>query len=399
MRRLFFVLMLAAAQPSASQPSAFEAPADLFYLHPLVNYANPVRWQSAFERERVAAGGMRITVGSISTKDFATTARVELVEPAHERLRFLFRFDWDESPHVDGGERQPWFGLEFQAVSTRFGDVGVEMLVHPASDKADLDVMPGLLWTNASRRNYLRLGWRRDDGVYEDKNELGGRQSATAAGPQWAVHAEAGRFAFAGEGTWLSSVQRTYPDAERSPDLWFFGERRRWSSHAVRYDFRNRRIELRFEHRDFERVERTQTGLGDARQESFWRHVRLAWEEDFGAIWRARASVHRLHYDNAFLSVEHRRRENMGSVFVARHVGQGNWIDLGWMSTDFEWTSDRDGSVYGRDQSGLASKIAVGWTIEFYRKGQGPAWVRALISHEPDPQQFGGANVQASMTF
>ena len=395
---LVWLLAPGAVVPARAQPSAFEAPADLFYLHPLVNYAHPVRWQVTWERERLARGGMQVTVGSISTKDFATLARIELVEPATDRLRFLYRFDWNESPHVDGGERQNWLGLELSVSRTRFGVFGAEMLVHPTSDKAELDLWPGIVWSDRARRNYLRLGWRRDDSVYGDKNDRDGVQLSDPSGPSWALHVRHGMFELSGEGTVLRPVERRFDDASRSPDLAFFREKRSWSSHAVRWVGDDRLVEFRFEHRDLQRIERVPPDavvFEDRRQDSRWRHARLAWEQGFGRAWRGRASVHRLHYDNEFVAVDHRRRETMFGAFVERRFGDRHWVDVGWMSTDFSWTSSPDGSVYGRDQDGIASKLAIGWTLEVTDRG----WLRALLSHEPDPQQFGGANLQAQMMF
>lgn len=394
---LLLALALGAAAPGAApaQPSAFEAPADLFYLHPLVNYAHPLRWQAAWERARYAHGGLQATVGSISTKDFATVAHVEIVEPAHPRLRFRYRFDWTDSPHVDGGERQNWLGLEFTALRTRFGHFGVEMLAHPTADKSDLDLLPGLVWSDAARRDHLRLGWRRDDSVYGDKNDVGATQTSDPSGPTWSVFVRRGDVEFAGEATFLRALERRFPDPVRSPERASLRERRSWSGHAIRWIGDGRILEFRFEHRDLDRVEGGRDTTPDRRHDSRWRHARLAWEEDLGRAWRVRASVHRLHYDNAFETVDHTRRETMAGLFVERALPADQWIDLGWMSTDFSWQSTPDGSVYGRDQDGVASKLVLGWTLEVDDR----AWLRALLSHEPDPQQFGGANVQAQVLF
>lgn len=390
-RFLLFCLALGSA-PAAAQPSAFEAPADLFYLHPLVNYAHPLRWQTAFEEQRLARGGLQTTVGSISTKDFATAVRLELAERVHDRLRLHFRHDWNESPHVDGGERITWIGLELTAFRSRFGVVGGSFLVHPTSDKGELDLLPGIVWTDAARRRYLRLEWRRDDSVYGEKNDVGGVQDESASGPAWALHWRHGSVVVAGEATFLGAFARRFDDPARNGGIASTRQRRSWSSHAVRWGDRAQRVELRFEHRD---LAWRQTGDAPERQDARWRHLRLAWESEWAPRWRVRASLHRLWYDNAFESVDHERRETMGGVFVERAVAAQHWIDLGWMSTDFAWTSVPDGSVYGRDQSGVASKLAVGWTFEIDDR----AWLRALLSHEPDPQQFGGANVQAQVLF
>ena len=381
-----------------AQPSRFEAPADLFYLHPLVNYSLPLRWEAEFERERLARGGLQVTIGSISTKDFATLARVEVSQPASERVRFAYRFDWTDSPHLDGPERQNWLGLEVAAVRTRYGVVGGEIVVHPTSDKGEMDLVTSLVWASADRRDYLRLGWRRDDFVWGDKNDLGATQTDEAAGPSWVAHLERGIWSVSSEGTVLAPYERRYPDPVRSPDLAFLRQQRSWSTHSVRARLDRHLLEVRFEHRDFERQARVPDGatlFEDEAQDSRWRHVRLAWEHRPAEHWRVRAQLHRMTYANDFLAVSHERNEILGGAFVERALGGGHWIDVGWMTTDYEWTSMPTSSAYGPDRDGTASKIALGWTLAFEGRGR----LRALLSHEPDPQQFGGANVQAQILF
>ena len=102
-----------------------------------------------------------------------------------------------------------------------------------------------------------------------------------------------------------------------------------------------------------------------------------------------------MRYDNAFTAVDHERRESLVGLFVARAVARAHWIDLGWMATDYRWTSTPDASAYGPDEDGFASKLSIGWTYEPSERAR----VRALLSHEPDPQDFGGASVQAQMLF
>jgi hypothetical protein len=399
MRLLLLALALTlAAPPATAQPSRFEAPADLFYLHPLVNYSVPVRWQEDWERHRMAHGGLQVTVGSISTKDLATRVRVEASEPGGDHFRFLYRLDWTESPHLDGPEQQNWLGVEVGNFATPWGRVGAEIVTNPTSDKADVDVAPALVWTDASRRDYLRLGWRRDDFVYGDKNDLGATLEEEADGPTWVAHLERGPWSVSSTGTVLSPSERRFDDRERSPDLVRSRQERSWSSHALRHRGDRRVVELRLEHRDFERLEVAPAGAPaseDRRRDSRWRHLRLAWEEDLTPVWRVRAQLHRMHYDNEFETVTHERRETLAGVFVERALGHGHRIDLGWMGTDYSWTTTPDSELYGTDRDDFAAKVSLGWTLAFDDRG----WFRALLSHEPDPQDFGGGSVLAQVRF
>ena len=107
-----------------AQPTRFEAPADLFYLHPLVNYQLPLSWRARWERERLSTNGVQANVGSISTKDFTTHVRVDIDEAANEHLRLLYHLDWLDTPHLDGAERQDWIGFELGGWHTRWGGGG-----------------------------------------------------------------------------------------------------------------------------------------------------------------------------------------------------------------------------------------------------------------------------------
>jgi len=400
MRSLLLTLatVVVLAPPAGAQPTRFDAPADLFYLHPLVNYSLPLRWQAAWERHRMRHGGLQATIGSISTNDLATLVRVEATEAVGDHFRFLYRLDWTASPHLDGPERQNWLGIEVGNLATPWGRFGAEIVTHPTSDKADLDVVPGLVWTDASRRNYLRAGWRRDDFLYGEKNDLDATLEEEADGPTWAAHFERGRWSVSSEGTVLSPSERRFPDRSRSPDRAFLRRERSWSSHALRYRETGRIVELRVEHRDFEELDAPPPGVEPTpghRQDSRWRHVRLAWEEDLSRHWRIRGQLHAMEYENDLGRITHDRDEFLGGVFVERSLGGGHWIDLGWMGTDHEWTTTPASDLYGPDRDAVAAKLSLGWTLAFDDRG----WFRALISHEPDPQDFGGANVQAQVRF
>lgn len=388
------MILLCADENAAAQPSRFEAPADLFYLHPLVNYQLPLSWQSRWERERLRANGVQATVGSISTKDFTTLVRVDVNAPAHDHLRLAYRLDWTDSPHLDGGERQDWLGLELGGLPTSFGRWGVEVVAHPPSDKTELDLVASLVWTDATRENYLRVGRRTDDFLFEEKNRLGAVTLAGAHGPAWVAHGTRGRWTVASEGTVLNRQERAFPRADLSPDLARWNLRRGWSSSAVRFAPRHGIAELRFEHRDFEddRFDREEVRT---RRESAWRHVSVAYESAITPRWSVRAQVHRMHFDDDRDDATHRRRENLGGLFVERALGRGHAIDVGVMTTHYSWTTKPVDERYGPDREGTASKLGLGWTYALGTRG----WFRATLSHEPDPQKFGGANLQAQMNF
>ena len=73
----------------------------------------------------------------------------------------------------------------------------------------------------------------------------------------------------------------------------------------------------------------------------------------------------------------------------------GHAADLRYMGTLHEWTTMPPDPAFGPDRDGYASKVGLGWTYGF---SEG-TWLRASISHEPDPQRFGGGNVQLQLRF
>lgn len=377
-----------------AQPSLFEAPADLFYLHPLVNYQLPLSWQARWERERLSSNGVQATVGSISTKDFTTLVRVDVNEPATDALRLLYRLEWTDTPHLDGGEQQTWIGLELGGLRTRWGRWAVEVVAHPPADKSEVDLVASLVWTDASRTRYLRLGRRSDDFLFEEKSDTGALVDQTARGPEWAAHTSRGRWSLSSEGTVLRRQVRRFPDVELSTDLAFASLQRSWSSSAVRYDDGRGQVELRLEHRDFDATERDRAG-GESARASEWRHVSLAYELALADRWRVRLQIHRLHVDQRIDRADHERRETLGGAFVERALGRGHTVELGVMATDFAWTTGTADSPFGPDRDGMANKLGLGWSYTLGTRGA----LRVTLSHEPDPQEFGGANMQLQLLF
>jgi hypothetical protein len=196
----------------------------------------------------------------------------------------------------------------------------------------------------------------------------------------------------------LAPDERSFPDQDSSPALASTSLERSWSSTALRYQRGAALFELRFEHRDFAEI-LVARGLADAESDSTsvsrLTHFRIAWEHQLDAEWRTRVLTSRVRYDHDLDEFRHRRHDTMFGLFVERALGWGNWVDVGYLGTAFDWHTDPPGGPYEDDRDGFASKVSLGWTLEV----EGRGWLRALLSHEPDPQQFGGASVMAQVLF
>ena len=81
-------------------------------------------------------------------------------------------------------------------------------------------------------------------------------------------------------------------------------------------------------------------------------------------------------------------------MFVQWRPGRVHRLELGYLATSYQWNGSPDSNPPG-GESGYVQKLKLGWLIELSEMAR----MQFSLSHEPDPQRFGGGNVQMMLLF
>lgn len=365
----------------------------LVFVHPMVNYAiNPV-WQRDWERHLVSANGVQTTVGSVATKDLYTDLTINITEPLGGRFRFLYRMVWREGLHLDISRQEHWPGFEMAL----FGGLAAHLQVHPTPDKEDFDLLTGLLLTDESRKRYLRVSFRLDDFMYDQKNDLGGTSQGEPVGVQWELRHQIGRWELFSTGRYGSGSQRAYPDSVLSPAV--AGSFRQDGAATCR--LRHVWSDLDFagieaSHYRFEATEQRRDGTAGFEYANEFVHLRGLGVAGIGGSWGLRPEVHWLRQwasAGGRREFTHRREDFFPALFVELHApGNSTW-ELGYMGSHHQWDYSSGDWMDNRDA--YTDKIKFGWTYAFLPTAR----VQFSVSHELDLERFGGGNAQFQMNF
>lgn len=398
MRRLAILLagILWGIPSAAQEPAPLEGsgPTPLLFLHPLVNYREDPRWVRDWERRLQSSNSLRVNVGSVSTDDFLTEIELHLTEPVASRLRILYDMRWFEAAHVEDFGQEHFLGLEWGVLDA----AGLQLQVHPTSDKEEFDLRAGVVLTDRSREQYARLLVRWDDFLFEEKNDLGGTSDRVATSLEWTARGVIRAFEAFTRGRWGSTARRGYPDSTLSPELASDETGRNELVLRVRGLLREERFleleYLRHEYLLYEvpRVSGTREGYENRIEDLA---LRVLWRLD--DRWSVRGEIHTLSQTiTASPSARYERSDLMPAVFVQWRPHPVHSIELGYMGTDYdtEWR-DPDPPAEQRTEAGYVQKLELGWLIRFSQDAR----LQFSLSHEPDPQRFGGGNVQFLLFF
>jgi hypothetical protein len=383
----FALLVFSAPVRAAELPGG--GPVPLLYLHPLVNYGFDPEWTRAWERGLQAHSSLRVNVGSVSTDDFLTDVELHLTEPISKRFRVLYDLRWFDALHVDPRDTEHFLGFELAAASW----LGLQGQAHPAPDKEELDLRFGVLLHDASREQYARVLVRWDDPLFDDKNDLGAMQGRTATSLEWAARGRwRGVEAFT-EGSYGSGSERSYPDSMKVPEPAAESRDLNGSVTRLRGLFApGRFVELELLHHEFESsvTSRVASSAETYRNRLFDFVLRGVWRLD--AAWRLRGEIHRLDQEASAPSFQYAREDWMPALWVRRAFGPVHSIEVGYMGTRYDWTGSPGDPAA---ENGYKQKLELAWLIEPSDRAR----VQFSLSHEPDPQKFGGANVQVQVGF
>ena len=366
-------------------PFPLEQRSRLVFVHPLVNYAiNPV-WQREWESSLACANGVQITSGSVSTEDLYTDLVVNITEPLGGRFRFIYRTVWLEGWHLDQEVQQHWLGFEGRFV----GRFSAYLQTHPASDKEDLDLKAGLLWTDASRRKYLRLGVLWDDFMYGRKNDVGGQSEQESVSATWELRGQTGRWEIFSTGRYGSEYRRTYPDSELSPVVSAASGRSEGGELRLRHVWADTKfVAAELSHYRFQAAEQVRSDAESYDYRNEFVHLKALGVVPLGDTWGLRPEINWLRQWSAASGrreFAHEREDFFPALFVElRAAGKSIW-ELGYMAVHYQWA--------GVD--GFTDKVKLGWTYALLPTAR----FQVSLSHEVDLNRFGGFNIQYQMNF
>jgi hypothetical protein len=392
------LVWLLAATPVSATVSEFPsptggAPTPLLFAHPLVNYHADPQWIRAWEADLQSGNSLRVNVGSVSTDDLLTDVELHLTQPMGGRFRALYDMQWWETSHLETPGTQHFLGLEFAALPT----LGLQLQAHPASRKEEMDMRAGLLLHDVPRRQYLRLLVRWDDWLFEEKNDRAGTSDQVAMRFEWTTRLALRRVEMFSRGHYGSQTRHSYPDSLASPDLVDEARGRGGSETRLRALFEaDRFLELELLHHEYQES-RTLRGapvtdtyrnrIVDVAVRGLW-----GWRDR----WWVRGELHRVDQRarrRGDRSYDYGRTDWMPALFVQRRLHAMHRLELGYLATAYDWTGSPEPSA--PEQDGVVQKLELGWLIEFSRQSR----LQVSVSHEPDPQRFGGGNIQLQLSF
>jgi hypothetical protein len=387
---------LAAAAPEDFPSPTGGSPTPLLFLHALVNYNEDPLWTRAWEQHLQTNNSLRVNVGSVTADDFLTDVELHITEPIDGRFRALYDMRWWDANHVNTPGQEHFLGFELDVTSS----AGLQLQVHPVAQKEDLDLRTGVLLHTPDREQYVRALVRWDDVLFTRKNDRGGQSDAVATRFEWAARGRRAWMEAFSRGDYGSEGRQSFPDSAQSPVVQTQGKQRGYSETRLRL----LRSETRFgevallHHRLF--LQRNTRGAAGSITPATYRNdvvdvaVRGFWSLD--QYWAARAELHRVqqHAEQTGIdSYDYERTDWMPAVFVQWRFLPSHQLELGYLAADYTWTGSPDVASFA--ESGRVHKLELGWLIDFSKAAR----MQVSLSHEPDPQRFGGGNIQVQMSF
>jgi hypothetical protein len=367
----------------------------LLFLHAYLDYAFHPLWEREWERGLVAGNGLRGTAGSVSTDDLLTLVQVDVSQPIGHGFRILYVVDRNDGLHVDLGDNDQFIGLE----KSVFGESGFQLLGDPASKKENLDVLLGVVVADGSRENYLRLWLRLDDPLWGRKNDRGGRSERDALGPQWTLRFARERWQLLSEGRYSRAYERVFEDESASPEIASKRRGRSESETKLRYLASPRGfVEASLAHYRYEEALDFRDPVASYAYQNRILRGRLVGGFPLGSSFQGRAELYHVRQNakaTGSHEYEYERRDYPWAVHLEWLPNPSHVGDLGYLVSHYDWDYRPTDGTTPFDNRGSVDKITASWTFILSENA------RAMISlsHEPEPQRFGGGNLQLQALF
>ena len=370
---------------------------DFVYLHPLVSFALSPFWERDWEQNQLSHSGIRVSTGSVATRDLLTESFVNINQPLGDtRFRFLYFLDWFGGQHLDVGGVEQFMGFETSVL----GPLGVLALAQPEPNKEYADMAFGLVLAGEDRESYLRASVRFDDYFYEDKNDRGGESIQESVSLEWTGRYATGRWEGFTSGRLSTPSERVFADTVLSPDI--AGERR--ALDRVRLGGRyltsdDSFVELGVWYYEFRDGQSWRDGDAsyDYRNRLWVLNARYAMTLA-GGSWRVWPGVRVLKQEAAaqgFRTYDFGRVDWMPSAFVEYFLSPSHSFEVGYMASASDRTLDEVDPVASFATSSYSDKVKGGWTYHFSPLAR----IQLSLSHRVSVDKFGGGNVQFLMFF
>lgn len=382
---------LAHAQAALPSPTG-SGPTPLLFAHPLINYRSDALWLRAWEQDLQSGNSLRLTAGSVTSDDFITDVELHLTQPMSQRWRALYDMEWIEARHLETRGQEHFLGLEL-GLRPR---LGIQLQAHPTSRKEHMDLRTGVLWHGADRRRYLRLLVRWDDFLFGQKNDREGESDQVATSLEWTTRLAGHGFEVFSSGHFGSRSARSFPDSSASPELVAESSRRSGSVTRLRWlHTETRYLEVELLHHLLEQSLRQR---GMSVDETYRNRIvdvalRVLWS--WAERWSFRGELHRLDQaaDRRGSEVyDYSRSEWMPAAFVSWKWHRMHRLGLGWLASAYDWKGSPEAVP---SENGTVQKLELAWYVEFSEMSR----FKLSASHEPDPQHFGGGNIQLLLAF
>ncbi|MGW8266413.1 MAG: hypothetical protein ACWGSQ_08600 [Longimicrobiales bacterium] len=368
---------------------------NLLYLHALVGYEFGLWNDFEWERRRVAGNGLRLSYGSVSTRDLLTNADVRINQPLGRGWLFLGQYREYASLHLQTRQQAFWGGFE------KYVSHGLSafLRVNPLPDKEFMDGELGLSLTDSGRERYLRVALQVNDLNYDLKNELGGVSDRTPLGVRWLLRAERGNIWVTSDGRWGRGFARSFEDPEKSPDLRFFEQAENQGRVRLYYQRTARwLLELSGHHYRFSEEK---SYHGDGTNDYRYRNrislfgVRYALNPGSGhGLTLDLLRVQQESRASGYRSFLYDRREWLPAASYSYTRGSHALL-LGYMGSLYSWDFDDQRGVDSFQAQDMTEKVKLGYTYRFSERGS----VHLSVSHVFSFFGFGGGNVQFNLGF
>jgi len=366
---------------------------NLLYLHALAGYEFDLLEDFQWERRRVAGNGLRLSYGSVDTKDLLTDVELRINQPLGGGWWFLGQLRDYSSLHLPLRRQEFWTGFE----RTVSGGFSAFFRLAPLPDKELMDGEAGLSLSSADREHYLRLALQWEDFNYDLKNDLDGVSRQTPMGLRWLLRTGRGGVWFTSDGTWGRGFSRRYDHPEKSPDLQGFDQEENEGRLRVYYEAQGPwMVELSgYLYRFSEAKSYRADDLGDYRYRNSlsWMGVRFALNPTAGH--GARAGLKRVWQDadaEGFRSFVYDRREWLPSLVYTYTRGR-HALETGYLGSFHAWDfDDRLGPDSYRTED-VTEKLKLGYTFSFKETGT----LNLSVSHVLSVWGFGGGAVRLNL--